>query len=133
MVHDMAERGYPDYRIADAAAVRLLLRGPAPVGRLGAVLDVSRQAARKVARGLEQRSLAITETDPDDARKVNVRLTEAGFAYGRAVTDVIASLNRELAGRIEPAALVATDHVLRAAIDDRRLARAAARIPPPSL
>jgi DNA-binding MarR family transcriptional regulator len=133
MVHEMAERGYQEYRVADAAAVRLLLRGPAPVGRLGSVLGVSRQAARKVARGFEQRGLATTEADPDDGRKVNVRLTDEGAAYSRVVTDVIACLNRELAGRIDPAALVATDHVLRATIDDRRLARAAARIPPPRL
>jgi len=131
MAQEMEEHGYRDYRIADAAAVRLLLRGATPVGRLGALLGVSRQAARKVARGLEERGFAITEADPADARKVNVRLTEAGSAYGRVVTDVIASLNRELAGRVEPAALVATDQVLRVAIDDRRLARAADRILPP--
>jgi hypothetical protein len=62
-----------------------------------------------------------------------VRLTKRGVAYGRVVTDVITSLNRELASRTEPAALVATDHVLRAAIDDRHLARAADRIAPPGL
>jgi DNA-binding MarR family transcriptional regulator len=131
MAREMAERDYHDYRVADAAVVRMLLRGPAPVGRLGVVLGVSRQAARKVARGLEQRELAVTEADPDDARKVNVRLTEGGVAYGRVMTEVIASLNREVAARIDPAALVATDHVLRTVIDDRGLTRAVGRIPPP--
>ena len=39
-VRHMADRlgrlGYADYRRSDAAALRLLLRGPVPVGRLGA-------------------------------------------------------------------------------------------------
>jgi hypothetical protein len=47
--------GYADYRRSDAAALRTLLRGPLPVGQLGTVLGVTRQAVRKVADGLEQR------------------------------------------------------------------------------
>ena len=38
----------------------MLWQGPLPVGRLGAGLGVTRQAARKVADGLEQRGYATT-------------------------------------------------------------------------
>jgi hypothetical protein len=53
-------RDYDDYRRSDAAALRLLRRGPAAVGQLGTVLGVTRQAARKVADGLQQRGYANT-------------------------------------------------------------------------
>ena len=69
--------GYAGYRRSDAAALRMLWRGPLPVGRLGAVLGVTRQAARKVADGLEQRGYATTERDSRDTRQLNVTLTHA--------------------------------------------------------
>jgi predicted ArsR family transcriptional regulator len=55
--------GYDDYRRSDAAASSRLLQSPAAVGRLGEVLGVTRQAARKVLEGLGQRQLATTERD----------------------------------------------------------------------
>lgn len=131
MAREVEACGFPAYRISDAGAVRLLMRGPTPVGRFGYVLGVSRQAARKVARGLEQRGLATTEPDPEDARKLNVRLTRSGRRYARVLTGVIDKLNRELSERVPPGTLAAADLALRAAIDDQRLARTAARIPPP--
>jgi DNA-binding MarR family transcriptional regulator len=131
MASELEKRGYPDYRISDAASTRLLLRGPVPVGRFGEVQGVTRQAARKVARGLEERGYATTHSDPDDARKVNVVLTEAGLAYSRAVVGVIASLNRRLAERVDIEQLVAADVVLRAAVDNDQLRCTAEQIPAP--
>jgi len=92
-----------DYRTSDAGAVRLLLRGPTPVGQIGAVLGTTRQAARKVARGLEERGYATTCQDPDDGRKVNVRPTARGRAYAEAIVTVIDALNRTLASKVDPA------------------------------
>lgn len=131
MEREVEARGFPDYRISDAGAVRLLMRGPTPVGHLGYVLGVTRQAARKVVQGLEQRGLATTEPDPDDARKLNVRLTNSGRHYGRVLISVIEQLNRDLANRVPPDVLAAADVALRAAVDDQRLARTVAQIPPP--
>jgi DNA-binding MarR family transcriptional regulator len=135
-VRDMASRldqlGYPDYRRTDAAALRLLLRGPVPVGRLGAVLGVTRQAARKVADGLGQRAYARTERDARDSRKLNIVLTARGEQYARAVVEVIMALNTELSDRVDPAQLIAADAVLRASITDDALARTAHLIRPPA-
>lgn len=131
MAQELEKRGYAGYRIADAASVRLLLRGPVPVGQLGAILGVSRQAARKVARTLELRGYAITRPDPGDARKVNVVLTDAGLAYAGAVVEVINRLNRELARHLGLEELVAADAVLRAVIEEDRLKHIAEEIPPP--
>ncbi len=131
MTSELQARGFSDYRASDAGAVRLLTAGPAPIGHLGAVLGVTRQAARKVARGLEERGYATTSPDPEDARKLNVTLTPVGRDYSDAIIQVIASLNRALAARAQPGQLAAADVVLRAAIDDDQIARIARRIPPP--
>lgn len=128
----LAQLGYLDYRRSDAAALRLLRRGPIPVGRLGGELGVTRQAARKLAEGLEQRGYARTERDTGDARVLNVVLTTAGFAYAQAIIDVIQELNREFCQRVDPAELVAADSVLRTVITgDGALEAAASAIRPP--
>jgi DNA-binding MarR family transcriptional regulator len=136
-VRQMAARldqlGYPDYRRSDAAAVRFLRRRPAPVGQLAAVLGVTRQAARKAAGGLQQRSYARTERDPADSRKLNIVLTARGEAYAQAIVAVIDELNLELCLRVDPTQLAAADAILRAAISagDDDLRAAAQRIRPP--
>jgi len=119
-VRQMAARleqlGYRDYRRSDAAVMRLLRRGPVPVGRLGSVLGVSRQAARKVVDGLARRDYALTERDLHDSRRLNVVLTPTGEAYARAVVEVMAAINHELTEKVDPAQLAAAEEVLRAAI-----------------
>jgi DNA-binding MarR family transcriptional regulator len=124
--------GYVGYRRGDAAVMRALWRGPLPVGRLGAVLGVTRQAARKVADALEQRGYATIERDSRDTRQLNVTLTPAGRDYARAVTAITEQLNREVAGRVSPAQLAAADTVLRATMFDDSARRRASHLPPPS-
>ena len=124
--------GYPGYRRSDAAVLRLLRRGPAPVGRLGAVLGVTRQAARKVADALVQRGYASTERDCADARQLNVVLTPVGQDYARAIGSVIEELNNELIARVDPAQLAAADAVLRAALFDDSARQRASRLAGPS-
>ena len=123
--------GYAGFRRGDSAAMRALARGPLPVGRLGAGLGVTRQAARKIADALEQRGYATTERDPRDTRQLNVTLTPAGRDYGRAVIAVTEELNREVAGRVSPAQLAAADAVLRAALFDDTARQRASQLPPP--
>jgi DNA-binding MarR family transcriptional regulator len=134
MAGRLAQLGYPDYRRSDAAALRLLRRGPVPVGRLGAELGVTRQAARKLAAGLEQRDYARTECDAHDSRVLNVTLTPAGTAYAQAITEVIRALNREFRERVDPAQLAAADAVRRAVISaDSVLSTAASKIRSPTV
>jgi hypothetical protein len=101
MTSRLERLGYADYRRSDAAALRMLWQCPLPVGRLGASLGVTRQAARKVADGL------------------------------LAIILVISELNREVAGRVSPAQLAAADAVLRAALFDDSARQRASRVPPP--
>src|SRR5580704_15690913 len=131
MTSRLERLGYAGYRRSDAAAFRMLWQSPLPVGRLGASLGVTRQAARKVADGLEQRGYATTERDPRDTRQLNVALTELGRDYALAIILVISELNREVAGRVSPAQLAAADAVLRAALFDDSARQRASRVPPP--
>jgi DNA-binding MarR family transcriptional regulator len=135
-VRQMADRldrlGYADYRRSDAMALRMLYRGPISIGRLGTELGVTRQAARKVIDGLEQRDYVRTERDVQDSRVLNVILTSAGAAYARAISDVIFALNTEFAQKVDPAHLAAADTVLRAVIEgDSTLEATAAQIARP--
>jgi len=123
--------GYAGFRRGDSAVMRVLSRGPLPVGRLGAVLGVTRQAARKVADALEQRGYATTGRDSHDARQLNITLTPVGRDYARAVIAVTEELNREVAGRVSPAQLAAADAVLRAALFDDSARRRAGQVPLP--
>jgi DNA-binding MarR family transcriptional regulator len=136
-IRQMSERlgrlGYADYRRSDAIAMRLLRRGPVPVGRLGTELGVTRQAARKVIEGLERREFVRTERDTRDTRVLNVILTPAGTAYAQAVIGAIYELNREFCEGVDPAQLTAADAVLRAVIDmDSDLRNTGALIRPPA-
>jgi DNA-binding MarR family transcriptional regulator len=101
------------------------------IGRLGAALGVTRQAARKVADGLVLRGYATTARDGADTRQVNVTLTPAGEAYAEAVTKVIERLNRDLIRRVDPADLAGADAVLRAVLADERAQRVAEFLGPP--
>ncbi|MGH2888162.1 MAG: MarR family winged helix-turn-helix transcriptional regulator, partial [Solirubrobacteraceae bacterium] len=75
MADGLERAGFHDYRRSDAAVVRLLAREPLTVGRLGAIVGVTRQASRKLADGLERRGYARTARDGGDARKLVVSLT----------------------------------------------------------
>jgi DNA-binding MarR family transcriptional regulator len=123
--------GFAGYRRGDAAVMRMLLPGPLPVGRLGAALGVTRQAARKVADALEQRGYATTGRDSRDTRQLNVTLTPAGLEYAGAVIAVTEELNREVAGRVSPDQLAAADAVLRAALFDDSARQRASHLPRP--
>lgn len=131
MTSRLERLGYPGFRRGDAAVMRVLWRGPLPVGRLGAGLGVTRQAARKIADALEQRGYATAERDSRDTRQLNVTLTPAGRDYARAVIAVTEELNQEVAARVSPAQLAAADTVLRAALFDASARERASQLPPP--
>lgn len=127
----LAAAGHIGYRRSDAATMRLLLRASLPVGRLGDALGVTRQAARKIATGLEARDLATVLRDPRDARQLNVTLTANGRAYAQAIETVIDQLNHALARRVTRGQLATADTVLRAVLTDEHTRALAAFLPHP--
>jgi DNA-binding MarR family transcriptional regulator len=135
MERRLGERGYGDYRRTDAAVARLLLRAPVPVGRLGAPLGVTRQAARKVAEGLRQRGYATLERDERDGRQYKVVLTPDGARYAGAVLAVIGELNRDVGSQVTEDQLAGADAVLRVVIGTSGRWSRTARVPsgPPAV
>lgn len=120
IARDLAGMGYRDYRRSDAAIVRMLQRGPAPIGRIGDALGISRQAARKAVAVLERRGFVRAQRDGDDARQVNARLTHRGERYAIAVVSVLDRLNDELASRVDARDLASALTVLRAVVTGDR-------------
>jgi DNA-binding MarR family transcriptional regulator len=112
MAARLGRLGYHDYRRTDAIVCRILLRGPVPIGRLGTALGVTRQAARKIVEGLEQRTYVVTERDGVDGRRLNAKLTPTGTHYAQAVVGVIEDLNGLLTARVEPDELATALSVL---------------------
>lgn len=131
MAEGLRAMGYPDYRRSDALALRLLRHGPVSIGRLGDVLGVTRQAARKVAAGLERRGFAVTARDARDARQVNLSLTPEGDAYAQAIVTVIERMSQDLSRRVRPTDLSAADAVLRAVLTDDHARSLAEHLPRP--
>jgi DNA-binding MarR family transcriptional regulator len=132
MASGLAAMGYDDYRRSDAAVMRLLQREPRSIGRLGEATGVTRQAARKIADGLERRGFATTSRDESDSRQVNVLLTDQGASYANAIVAVIERLNRELCARVDPDDLAGADRVLRAIVADGHGHQSAEQLPPPA-
>ncbi|MGO9962773.1 MAG: MarR family winged helix-turn-helix transcriptional regulator [Acidimicrobiales bacterium] len=132
MAGRLHEIGYDDYHRSDAATLRLLLRGPLPIGQLGSVLGITRQAASKLASGLARRGYARAERDARDSRRINIVLTPAGRVYAKSVVEVLATLNRELSARVDPVQLAVAEAVLRTVIAaDRSLAEVTASVRAP--
>lgn len=131
MAAELARAGFPDYRRSDAMLLRLLLRGPRPVGRVGLVLGVTRQAARKLVTGLERRGYAQTATSERDARQLDVSLTARGEAFAHAIVAAVEALNMRTAERVDVTQLLAADAVLRAVLPDARARSRAERLVPP--
>jgi DNA-binding MarR family transcriptional regulator len=102
------------------------------IGRFGTALGITRQAARKVADGLERRGFVTLARDEIDTRQVNVILTPDGEAYANAVRSVIEKLNRAVTGKVRPADLAVADAVLRAVLADDHTRRLAEFLEPPA-
>jgi DNA-binding MarR family transcriptional regulator len=131
MAGELARAGFPDYRRSDAVLLRLLLRGPCPVGRIGTALGVTRQAARKLVAGLERRGYAHAATSERDARRLDVSLTARGEAFASAIVAAVDALNARTAQRVDFDQLAAADAVLRAVLPDARARTRADRLIPP--
>lgn len=108
----LATKGYLNFRRSDTAVLRRLRAGPAALVDLAVVLHVSRQAARKVVTGLEQRGYVTISRDPDDARRSRVVLTTEGVRYARVVVRTAELLNAEVRAMVEAEDLATTAKIL---------------------
>jgi len=123
--------GYSEYRRSDAWITRVLLQSPRPIGKLGAEVGVTRQAARQLADGLLERGFATFELDPTDARRKLVALTPDGRQYARAVAKATDLLNHAILDRVSARDMQRADAVLRAVFPDEMRERLSNWMPPP--
>jgi DNA-binding MarR family transcriptional regulator len=124
--------GFPGYRRTDSVLVRLLRRGPCPLGRLTQPLGVSRQAARKAVAGLVERGFVELGADPQDGRRIVARLSAPGEAYAEAVDSAAWAIEGALRRAVTAEQVVAADAVLRAVFPDVERGRLAFLVPPPA-
>jgi DNA-binding MarR family transcriptional regulator len=59
------------------------------------------------------RHFVVVERDQDDARRLNVALTEEGEDYARHVLDVVTALNAQLDEHVDPYDFAVVKSVLR--------------------
>jgi DNA-binding MarR family transcriptional regulator len=70
----------------EARTLTVLLQAPLPVLALAAVLAINKQAVIKTLESLEGRGIVIRKTDPKDARKRIVFLTEMGSSFAKEIS-----------------------------------------------
>jgi DNA-binding MarR family transcriptional regulator len=99
----LAAHGHGALRFSHGFVVQHLVDGPLPVGELARRMDVSQQAASKVAGELERLGYLERSSDPDDGRVRRVGLSEQGRraieATRSARAEVAAALVAELGER----------------------------------
>ena len=91
---ELARRGYDDVRPVHDFAMRAIAAGADNASELGRRMSVSKQAAAKTIAVLQARGYVARDTDPLDARRKRLQVTELGFAVmrqGEAIFDELRS------------------------------------------
>jgi DNA-binding MarR family transcriptional regulator len=97
---ELARRGHGDVRPVHDFAIQAIAAGADNVSDLGKRLGVTRQAAAKTVAGLEDRGYVVRETDPSDARRRRLRVTDHGFELLRQGGEIFDDLRDAWAERI---------------------------------
>lgn len=100
-----------------AKALRLLLRGPLPMGELGTGLMIDAPYTTVMVDDLEQRGLVQREVNPADRRSKLVRITAAGRAVARKAERMQSAPPAALAALSAPE-LAALERTLRRLVDE---------------
>jgi DNA-binding MarR family transcriptional regulator len=114
---ELAETGHPDHRSVHHFALRAVAAGADTVGELGDRLDVSRQAAAKTVAVLEGRGYLERRTDPQDARRRPLALTDRGRDVLLRGEAIMGTLREQWAQRIGVAELERIEDSLAQLVD----------------
>jgi DNA-binding MarR family transcriptional regulator len=109
---ELLDRGFPGFRRADGAWVRILAHEPCSLSELASVVGVSPQAVTKAADSLERRGYVVRRPDANDRRKTVLELTERGRAYAAAVDESVEAIDERIRERVDAADLAAAARVL---------------------
>jgi DNA-binding MarR family transcriptional regulator len=76
---ELADRGYEDVRPVHDFAMRAIAAGADSASELGRRLSITKQSAAKTIAVLQERGYVTRDTDPRDARRKRLQVTELGF------------------------------------------------------
>lgn len=116
----MVEAGFSDVRPGHGFAFQLLSFKSASVNELAEHLGVTKQAASQMVEYLEQRRYVIRQTDPNDKRSKVVTLTDRGWACIKKAEEILAGLEKQLAGQLGPVAIAELRDSLRNLVYQRQ-------------
>lgn len=92
---ELSRRGFPGISATNEFALRAIAGGAGSAGELGRALRVSKQAAAKMIKLLEERGYVGRADDPKDARRKLVAVTERGMASMREGEGIMDELRAE--------------------------------------
>jgi DNA-binding MarR family transcriptional regulator len=102
---ELAGRGYEDVRPVHDFAMRAIADGADSASELGRRLSITKQSAAKTIEILQERGYVTRDTDPRDARRKRLTVTELGFDVLRQGEAIFDELRDQWAERIGAAEL----------------------------
>ncbi|WP_030170922.1 MarR family winged helix-turn-helix transcriptional regulator [Spirillospora albida] len=111
---ELDAQGHPDLRPMHGFVFQAIGPDGSTAVELGRRLGVSKQAAGKMVESLERMGYVVRTSDPDDARRKIVRLTERGVDALARSARIFDRIRSDLAGRLGPDRLRALEDDLRA-------------------
>lgn len=115
---ELAARGHEDVRPVHDFALRAILTGADSASELGRAMSVTKQAAAKTIAALEARGYVAREADPDDRRRMRLRVTEHGHALMGEGEAVFAELRERWEQQVGAAPVAALEGTLRQLVGD---------------
>lgn len=115
---ELLDRGFPGFRRADGAWVRILAHEPCSLSQLATIVGVSPQAVTKAADSLEERGYVVRRPDAGDRRKIVLELTERGRAYAAAIDDAVDALDEQIRAAVSAEDFEAATRVFEAILAD---------------
>lgn len=115
---ELARRGFPDVSPTHDFALHSILGGAENASDLGRALSVTKQAAAKTIAVLEERGYVARQADPDDRRKMRLRVTDRGMSLLREGEAVFDEMRDELGSRVGADALASLERTLRELVGD---------------
>ncbi len=99
-VAELDRKGFPDVRPVHDFAMRAIADGADSASELGRRLSISKQSAAKTIAVLQERGYVARETDPRDARRKRLQVTDLGLEVLRTGEAIFEELRAGWARRI---------------------------------
>jgi len=122
MATELDRAGLDDMPRTGYRVVGSLARGGSSLQDIAIGLGMYKQAAGQLVDVLVARGYCLRQQDPQDRRRVVLRLSDRGRAAAGAMRDAINSVNRSLAGQVSGHDVAAARAVLTALADLGRAA-----------